>query len=55
MDWSVRFHMNKNNCGCDPVPATYEEHTAKAIELLRAGADDIHIDHHFKHGAGDFD
>lgn len=61
-NWSVRYHMDKNNCGCDPVPSTPEEHTAKGIDLIKkamASEDrtmhtEAHIDHHFKHGAGDF-
>jgi hypothetical protein len=56
--------MNKGDCSCNPMPSTSEEHTAKAIELIRsayangnepAPKEDEHIDHHFKHGAGDFE
>lgn len=64
MSWSKRYAMNKGDCSCNPMPSTSEEHTAKAIELIRsayangnepAPKEDEHIDHHFKHGAGDFE
>jgi len=58
--WTIRFNMDKNNCGCDPVPTTSGEHKERALALTRSIYADgnepnlqegIHIDHHFKHGA----
>jgi len=56
----ARGTKKASKCTCEDIPATAQEHTQRAIELIRRksqqGLDvsepDEHIDHHFSMGAG---